>query len=90
MWNILLILVVVVPNTIVTVEGTTAFNCRNSLISDEWRQFVLDQVNAYRRSLARGEVLDVNNRPLPMAKNMSKLNWDCNLGEIALNGTLGN
>ncbi|EPB78696.1 SCP-like protein [Ancylostoma ceylanicum] len=60
-----------------------AFNCRNSLISDEWRQFVLDEVNNYRRSLAMGKVYDKLKNFLPGAKNMNKLNWDCNLEEIA-------
>ncbi|KAL6724610.1 hypothetical protein Aduo_019482 [Ancylostoma duodenale] len=78
----------VVPKIFVPVEGTTAFNCRNTPISDEWRQFVLDEVNDYRRSLARGEVYDKTNKFLPMAKNMNELNWDCNLEEMAYKGTL--
>ncbi|EYB94269.1 hypothetical protein Y032_0173g395 [Ancylostoma ceylanicum] len=82
MWNLLLILTVVVTK-IVNVEGTTAFNCRNSLITDEWRQFVLDRVNNYRRSLAQGNVHDVTNNFLPAAKYMNELKWDCNLEEIA-------
>ncbi|KAL6724604.1 hypothetical protein Aduo_019477 [Ancylostoma duodenale] len=89
MWGVLLLLSAVVPKVFVPVEGTTAFNCRNSLISDEWRQYVLDEVNAYRRSLALGEVYDKTKKFLPMAKNMNELNWDCNLEEMAYKGTLG-
>ncbi|KAL6724605.1 hypothetical protein Aduo_019478 [Ancylostoma duodenale] len=83
MRGILLLLSAVFPKIFVHVEGTTAFNCRNSLISDEWRQYVLDELNAYRRSLAVGEVYDKSKNYLPMAKNMNELKWDCNLEEMA-------
>ncbi|RCN28076.1 SCP-like protein, partial [Ancylostoma caninum] len=73
----------VVPDVLVTVEATTRFNCRNSLISDEWRQYVLDELNDYRRSLARGEVYDATKNFLPKAKDMNELKWDCNLEEVA-------
>ncbi|KIH58137.1 SCP-like protein, partial [Ancylostoma duodenale] len=66
------------------------FNCRNSLISDEWREFVVNQINDYRRSLARGEVLDAKNYYYPMAKDMRELKWDCNLEDLAYNKMLGN
>ncbi|EYB96393.1 hypothetical protein Y032_0151g2844 [Ancylostoma ceylanicum] len=78
-----------VPEVLVPVEGTTAFNCRNSLISDEWRQYVLDEVNEYRRTLALGEVFDQAKNYLPKAKGMNELKWDCNLEEMAYEGTLG-
>ncbi|EYB96397.1 hypothetical protein Y032_0151g2846 [Ancylostoma ceylanicum] len=102
MWGTLLLLSAVVPEVLVPVEGTTgsskrpqielhsAFNCRNSLISDEWRQYVLDEVNEYRRTLALGEVYDKAKNYLPKAKGMNELKWDCNLEEMAHDGTLGN
>ncbi|KAL6724611.1 hypothetical protein Aduo_019483 [Ancylostoma duodenale] len=86
MWGILLLLSAVFPKIFVYVEGTTAFNCRNSLFSDEWRQYVIDELNAYRRSLAVGEVYDKSKNYLPMAKNMNELKWDCNLEEMAYKG----
>ncbi|KIH58294.1 hypothetical protein ANCDUO_11502 [Ancylostoma duodenale] len=73
MWGILLLLSAVFPKIFVPVKGTTAFNCRNSLLSDEWRQYVIDELNAYRRSLALGEVYDKTKNYLPMAKNMNEL-----------------
>ncbi|KAL6724614.1 hypothetical protein Aduo_019486 [Ancylostoma duodenale] len=63
--------------------NTSAFNCKNSNISDEWRQLVSDEVNGYRRRLAQGKEQDKTGKPLPGAKNMNKLEWECNLEEVA-------
>ncbi|KAL6724597.1 hypothetical protein Aduo_019471 [Ancylostoma duodenale] len=83
MWSLLLILGAVLLQLYVTVEAASAFNCRSSLISDEWRQMVLDFVNKKRTRLASGGQVDKKGIALPYATDMNKLNWDCNLEQIA-------
>lgn len=51
----------------------SAFNCKNSLISDEWRAFVLNFHNDRRRSLARGQVASVPGKVAPPATKMNEL-----------------
>ncbi|EYC12073.1 hypothetical protein Y032_0048g1597 [Ancylostoma ceylanicum] len=50
----------------------TNFNCKNSLISDEWRKLVLNFHNGKRRLLAQGKQPSLN-LPAPWAKNIGEL-----------------
>ncbi|EYB92386.1 hypothetical protein Y032_0194g1417 [Ancylostoma ceylanicum] len=58
------------------------FGCKNSLISDEWREKMLTLHNENRGNLALGKEQGKNG-PMPFAKNMNKLAWDCNMEEMA-------
>ncbi|EYC13816.1 hypothetical protein Y032_0042g548 [Ancylostoma ceylanicum] len=60
-------------------DATTAFGCTNPLITDEWREAVLSRHNILRRRLAEGKQQGKDGAPLIGAKNMNKLNWDCNM-----------
>ncbi|EPB79818.1 SCP-like protein [Ancylostoma ceylanicum] len=64
-------------------KATTAFGCKNSLISDEWREAVLSFHNKNRRKLAEGGLVDSKNAKMDVAKDMQKLYWDCNMEDQA-------
>ncbi|EYB94279.1 hypothetical protein Y032_0173g397 [Ancylostoma ceylanicum] len=83
MWSLLLTLGAVFLQLHINVEATAAFHCRNSLISDEWREMVLHYVNDKRKRLASGGQVDSTGTALKYAKDMNRLNWDCNLEHIA-------
>ncbi|ETN78847.1 hypothetical protein NECAME_18170 [Necator americanus] len=68
------------------VEAAESFGCRNSLISDEWREMVLTFHNKKRRTVSVGDQVSKNNQKLPAAKKMNKLTWDCNLEREATDG----
>lgn len=53
--------------------GISAFGCKDSLISDDWRQMVLDFHNDNRRRVARGDQISDTDKPMPKAKDMNKL-----------------
>ncbi|RCN32220.1 hypothetical protein ANCCAN_21982 [Ancylostoma caninum] len=60
------------------------FGCQNSLISDEWRKYVLTTHNKLRRNLAIGQVKTANSaKTAPMAFNMNELRWDCDVEKYA-------
>ncbi|RCN43634.1 SCP-like protein [Ancylostoma caninum] len=56
----------------------SAFGCKNDLISDAWRDMVLNLHNDFRRKLAQGTVQGQNGL-LPVGKNIKQLYWDCAL-----------
>ncbi|EYB95194.1 hypothetical protein Y032_0162g3399 [Ancylostoma ceylanicum] len=62
--------------------ATTAFNCKDSLISDEWRETVLSAHNENRRELAKGSQMG-KAAALPKATKMKELYWDCAVEEKA-------
>ncbi|KAL6741918.1 hypothetical protein Aduo_015125 [Ancylostoma duodenale] len=68
---------------IISTTGTTNFGCKNSLISDEWRDKVLDLHNKYRKTLAKGDQLGKDNPKLPMSKKTELMHWDCTIEEMA-------
>ncbi|RCN47202.1 SCP-like protein, partial [Ancylostoma caninum] len=55
-----------------------AFGCKDSLITDEWRQGVLDFHNKYRRRLAKGK-LKAGSTSMPPGNDINELYWDCNI-----------
>ncbi|EYC25680.1 hypothetical protein Y032_0011g1329 [Ancylostoma ceylanicum] len=59
------------------------FKCRNSLIAEEWRRKMLNVHNDNRRKLAKGSQRGEGGAPLPTAKNMNQLIWDCSLEDVA-------
>ncbi|KIH52651.1 hypothetical protein ANCDUO_17245 [Ancylostoma duodenale] len=60
------------------------FGCKNTLISDEWRKYVLITHNKMRRNLAIGQVKTANGAKMaPMAFNMNELIWDCDVEKYA-------
>ncbi|EPB75829.1 SCP-like protein [Ancylostoma ceylanicum] len=63
-------------------EFTQSFGCKNSLISDEWREMVLIYHNDSRSRLAMGEQQGSAGK-LPAATDMNSLNWDCTIEELA-------
>ncbi|KIH49728.1 SCP-like protein [Ancylostoma duodenale] len=64
-------------------SGTTKFGCKNSLISDEWREKVYTLHNTYRRRLAKGEQPGKDNIMLPVSKDTQLMHWDCTMEEMA-------
>ncbi|EPB71064.1 hypothetical protein ANCCEY_09856 [Ancylostoma ceylanicum] len=53
---------------------------RNTLISDEWRQHVLDYHNRIRRTVAEGkQKTGAAGKFMPKADKMYYLNWDCDM-----------
>ncbi|KAL6729082.1 hypothetical protein Aduo_000169 [Ancylostoma duodenale] len=66
---------------IVTVSEATSFGCKNTLISDKWRQAVLDFHNNNRRNVAKGLQATKGGagKTMPKADDMYYLNWDCNI-----------
>ncbi|RCN48542.1 SCP-like protein [Ancylostoma caninum] len=69
-----------------TATSATEFNCYNTLITDEWRQMVLDRHNELRRRLAQGNQRG-KTANLP-AGNLNKLNWDCQM-EMLIDEKIG-
>ncbi|EYB93391.1 hypothetical protein Y032_0183g959 [Ancylostoma ceylanicum] len=65
------------------VVSPTAFGCNNAMISDEWRDMVLNLHNEYRRKLAKGKQPGSTGAMLPYATKMNQLYWDCNVEEMA-------
>ncbi|EYB86884.1 hypothetical protein Y032_0272g952 [Ancylostoma ceylanicum] len=59
------------------------FGCKNSLISDDWREAVLKYHNDQRRKVSRGQQTDKDGAALKTAGEMYQLTWDCNLEAIA-------
>ncbi|KIH67256.1 SCP-like protein [Ancylostoma duodenale] len=59
-----------------------AFNCKNTLITDEWREAILVLHNKNRRTLANGEQQGKTGT-LPKAAKMNQLQWDCATEEVA-------
>ncbi|EYC22288.1 hypothetical protein Y032_0017g3263 [Ancylostoma ceylanicum] len=58
------------------------FGCKNTAIPDKWRKLVLEFHNEHRRKLAEGrQTTNGGNSLMPAAKDMSELNWDCNIEE---------
>ncbi|KAL6744484.1 hypothetical protein Aduo_017413 [Ancylostoma duodenale] len=55
-----------------------AFGCTNNLITDAWREAVLNRHNTLRKRLAEGKQQGKKVQLLAAA-NMNKLNWDCNM-----------
>ncbi|KAL6732168.1 hypothetical protein Aduo_002958 [Ancylostoma duodenale] len=80
---------VVSLNSLVTLHALFAvspgaeYNCKNSLISDEWREKVLKVQNNNRQQLAQGKLIGKDKKPLPVAKDMNWLIWDCSLEDTA-------
>ncbi|EYC26534.1 hypothetical protein Y032_0010g1209 [Ancylostoma ceylanicum] len=68
---------------IISASGTTNFGCKNSLISDQWREKVLELHNKYRRTLAKGDQLGKDSVKLPMSKKTELMHWDCAMEEMA-------
>ncbi|EYC42650.1 hypothetical protein Y032_0522g2886 [Ancylostoma ceylanicum] len=58
------------------------FGCKNSLISDEWRQMVLETHNKYRAKLSEGKQPSLG-KPAKAAKKMNELVWDCTIEQHA-------
>ncbi|EYC12172.1 hypothetical protein Y032_0048g1648 [Ancylostoma ceylanicum] len=71
------------PGLIETFDVPTSFNCRNSLIADEWRKMVLEFHNDKRRDVSDGKQQN-GGKVMPAAKDMNELVWDCNLEQEAL------
>ncbi|KAK6758150.1 hypothetical protein RB195_015771 [Necator americanus] len=65
------------------VTSAAGFKCQNSLISDQWRKGILELVNGFRRTVAKGEQVVKDAKTAPMAKKMNQLNWDCNIEAAA-------
>ncbi|EYC26531.1 hypothetical protein Y032_0010g1207 [Ancylostoma ceylanicum] len=63
-------------------SGTRKFGCKNSLISDEWREKVIRIHNDNRRKLAKGKQQGKNG-VLPVSTNTQLLHWDCSMEEMA-------
>ncbi|RCN48537.1 SCP-like protein [Ancylostoma caninum] len=63
------------------------FKCYNTLITDEWRQTVLDRHNELRRRLSDGKVKGSDGM-LPTAGNINMLKWDCQM-EMLIDMTIG-
>ncbi|VDN23711.1 unnamed protein product [Cylicostephanus goldi] len=64
------------------------FNCDNPLITNEWRQMVLDFHNENRRKVAKGEqetkdFFNWNYGNMPSAADMNELEWDCDMERAA-------
>ncbi|EYB87820.1 hypothetical protein Y032_0256g347 [Ancylostoma ceylanicum] len=55
------------------------FGCYDHMISDEWRQAVLDFHNRNRRMIAEGKQESKPGKMMPVAKDMNELYWDCNI-----------
>ncbi|EYC30528.1 hypothetical protein Y032_0005g2699 [Ancylostoma ceylanicum] len=70
------------PNGVETAEVSAAFNCKNSLIADDWRKLVLNFHNERRRRVSAGEQ-PYKGGIMPSAKVMNELAWDCNLEDQA-------
>ncbi|EYC12062.1 hypothetical protein Y032_0048g1591 [Ancylostoma ceylanicum] len=73
---------------IVAVSGTTPFGCKNTLISDEWREIVLKFHNNIRRKIAQGnQPTKTAGKVMPVAQDMIELTWDCDIENNAFLST---
>ncbi|RCN47166.1 SCP-like protein [Ancylostoma caninum] len=73
---------------IVTVSGATSFGCKNALISDEWRETVLNFHNKIRRKVAEGkQPTKTPGQLMPKADDMIELTWDCDIENNAFLST---
>ncbi|EYB97138.1 hypothetical protein Y032_0143g2413 [Ancylostoma ceylanicum] len=61
------------------------FGCKNALISDNWREYVLNFHNDKRRRLSQGIQVSKGGNA-PGAKDMNELSWDCDLEHHAWSG----
>ncbi|EYC15899.1 hypothetical protein Y032_0035g3034 [Ancylostoma ceylanicum] len=68
---------------LLAVSLAAEFNCKNSLISEKWREEVLKLQNDNRMKLAQGKLVGKDNKQLPVAKDMNRLIWDCPLEDAA-------
>ncbi|EYC12175.1 hypothetical protein Y032_0048g1650 [Ancylostoma ceylanicum] len=66
------LLITQTPVPIETFAVPKSFNCRNSLIADEWRAMVLEFHNERRRVVSEGKQLN-SGKMMPAAKNMNEL-----------------
>ncbi|EYC12155.1 hypothetical protein Y032_0048g1641 [Ancylostoma ceylanicum] len=70
-------------------EIPKSFGCKNSMISDEWRKYVLDYHNTKRKRLANNKQACGNNKMAPFAKNMNELRWNCDIEHHAWTNACG-
>ncbi|KAL6729300.1 hypothetical protein Aduo_000370 [Ancylostoma duodenale] len=70
-----------------TAASATEFNCYNTLVTDEWREAVLNRHNELRRRLSEGKQTGADDT-FPKAGNINKLNWDCNM-EMLIDEKIG-
>ncbi|KAL6729130.1 hypothetical protein Aduo_000213 [Ancylostoma duodenale] len=73
-------------------EATKSFGCKNTLITDEWRETVLNYHNRIRRKVAKGFQLTGGGpgKFMRQAGDMHELKWDCNIENNAFLSTCGN
>ncbi|KIH48816.1 hypothetical protein ANCDUO_21111, partial [Ancylostoma duodenale] len=81
------VLLAIVLQYTIPISSTKAFNCKNTLISDGWREEVLKEHNKYRRRLSKG-LETGKTKLLPPAKNINELSWDCNIEALAFQQAL--
>ncbi|RCN32218.1 SCP-like protein, partial [Ancylostoma caninum] len=60
-----------------------AFGCKNTLISDEWREAVLKYHNDNRAKLSKGGLSSLDGKMAKAAKIMNELVWDCTIEDYA-------
>ncbi|RCN47162.1 SCP-like protein [Ancylostoma caninum] len=63
----------------VPISTATEFGCKDTLISDKWREAVLNFHNNNRRRIAEGNQVSEPGKVMPFAKDMNQLYWDCNI-----------
>ncbi|EYB92390.1 hypothetical protein Y032_0194g1419 [Ancylostoma ceylanicum] len=68
---------------IISASGTTEFGCKNSLISDEWREKVYELHTKYRKTLAKGKQAGKDGVMLPTSTKTELMHWDCTIEEMA-------
>ncbi|EYC19603.1 hypothetical protein Y032_0024g961 [Ancylostoma ceylanicum] len=73
-------------HTNLTVRQTPVFECRDSLVSDDWREMILTFHNDKRRILSSGQQQNKDGTNLKPAKRMNELIWECNLERQARDG----
>ncbi|EYC14132.1 hypothetical protein Y032_0041g361 [Ancylostoma ceylanicum] len=57
----------------VPVSAATEFGCKDTLISDKWREAVLNFHNSNRKRISQGLQLSKNGKVMPGAKDMNQL-----------------
>ncbi|KAK6727586.1 hypothetical protein RB195_005337 [Necator americanus] len=77
-WEIFLVLANL-SLIVVALDVPTFFGCKNSLISDDWREVVLKFHNDNRKNVAENKQASKDGKLMPYAKNMNELTWDCNI-----------
>ncbi|RCN35019.1 SCP-like protein, partial [Ancylostoma caninum] len=63
----------------VRVSTAKEFGCKDTLISDKWREAVLKFHNTNRRRIAEGKQVSAPGKVMPGATDMNQLYWDCNI-----------